>query len=508
MSLTKATYSMIEGAPVNVLDYGADPTGVANSTAAIQAAINAALNSIDGVVFFPSGIYSFTTINVFDASGTERAKRGKITLLGEGRMAAPDLKGETSQRYGTVLKSTATTGNAIVCADGSTLHRGVVLENLSVITSTTGYAVYTDYCPEFQLKSVGIRCENAASNGVYANNVWFGTINDCIIEVDFNLTSTGNGLRFSNSIFAGIFNVFTCLFDGFKNNISIQSGTNWANFIVRDSALQVAVEYGLLCEKPVWNLELDNVYFEDNGISDVKIAPSSGTVSVFNANNIFTLGGSQTASYSSGPCFDLANVDQYEISNVKYFRPWNPFLALTGSIPGKISNIDVQADNLAALPAGPLYMVTSTTGVLPSLANETITSSSKLDWYNTATSIAGRHSALRITPYAFSAGTMKAVSLVADVYDVNTTPRPLSILVTATGGGASAVLLPLANANSTGDFRLVINSTASTQSIVLRNGTTSPTTISTVAPGEMASCYSDAVNNKWVIAKSTISYGP
>lgn len=41
MSLTKATYSMIEGAPVNVLDYGADPTGVADSTAAIQAAINA-----------------------------------------------------------------------------------------------------------------------------------------------------------------------------------------------------------------------------------------------------------------------------------------------------------------------------------------------------------------------------------------------------------------------------------------------------------------------------------
>lgn len=42
MSLTKATYSMIEGAPANVLDYGADPTGVADSTAAIQAAVNAA----------------------------------------------------------------------------------------------------------------------------------------------------------------------------------------------------------------------------------------------------------------------------------------------------------------------------------------------------------------------------------------------------------------------------------------------------------------------------------
>jgi polygalacturonase len=41
MSLTKVSYSMISGAPYNVLDYGADPTGVADSTAAFQAAIGA-----------------------------------------------------------------------------------------------------------------------------------------------------------------------------------------------------------------------------------------------------------------------------------------------------------------------------------------------------------------------------------------------------------------------------------------------------------------------------------
>lgn len=55
MSLTKASFSMIYGAPVNVLDYGADASGVADSTTAIQAAINAGTN-----IYFPSGTYLIT----------------------------------------------------------------------------------------------------------------------------------------------------------------------------------------------------------------------------------------------------------------------------------------------------------------------------------------------------------------------------------------------------------------------------------------------------------------
>ena len=39
MALTKVTYSMIKGAVANVLDYGADPTGNADSTTAIIAAL-------------------------------------------------------------------------------------------------------------------------------------------------------------------------------------------------------------------------------------------------------------------------------------------------------------------------------------------------------------------------------------------------------------------------------------------------------------------------------------
>lgn len=46
MSLTKVTYSMIDGAAFSVTDYGADPSGTSDSTAALNAAIDAAYASI------------------------------------------------------------------------------------------------------------------------------------------------------------------------------------------------------------------------------------------------------------------------------------------------------------------------------------------------------------------------------------------------------------------------------------------------------------------------------
>lgn len=53
MGLTKVTYSMINGAVVNVLDYGVKGDGATDDTAAIQAALNTGANAI----FFPQGTY-------------------------------------------------------------------------------------------------------------------------------------------------------------------------------------------------------------------------------------------------------------------------------------------------------------------------------------------------------------------------------------------------------------------------------------------------------------------
>ena len=50
MSLTKVSYSMIQGAQVSVIDFGAVADGVTDDTAAFNAAMLAAANAGGGVV--------------------------------------------------------------------------------------------------------------------------------------------------------------------------------------------------------------------------------------------------------------------------------------------------------------------------------------------------------------------------------------------------------------------------------------------------------------------------
>ena len=62
MALTKVSNSMSSSAPFSVLDFGADPTGVADSTTAVQAAINAAAAQGGGIVKLPYGTYKVSQL--------------------------------------------------------------------------------------------------------------------------------------------------------------------------------------------------------------------------------------------------------------------------------------------------------------------------------------------------------------------------------------------------------------------------------------------------------------
>jgi len=68
MSLTKVSYSMIDSAPVSVLDFGAVGDGSTDDGPAVQLAINAVASAGRGTIVFPPGKSYFldTQINVCD----------------------------------------------------------------------------------------------------------------------------------------------------------------------------------------------------------------------------------------------------------------------------------------------------------------------------------------------------------------------------------------------------------------------------------------------------------
>jgi len=81
MSLTKATYSMISGAPVNVKDFGAVGDGVADDTAAIQAARDfIAAQSQPPKLVFPAGIYKYSASPNWAIQDAEIVADGEVRL--------------------------------------------------------------------------------------------------------------------------------------------------------------------------------------------------------------------------------------------------------------------------------------------------------------------------------------------------------------------------------------------------------------------------------------------
>ncbi len=82
MTLTKVSYAMINGTPVNVLDFGADPTNTEDSTAAIQAATDTG-----SPVYFPAGSYkmlgtvSYTGTVVWQGEGAKSIINNDSTVL-------------------------------------------------------------------------------------------------------------------------------------------------------------------------------------------------------------------------------------------------------------------------------------------------------------------------------------------------------------------------------------------------------------------------------------------
>lgn len=250
MSLTKATYSMIDGAVVNVLDYGADPTGASNSTTAIQAAIDS-LNGA-GTVFVPKGTYLANGI-VWKAG---------VNIVGDGKRAS-------------ILKST-TASDLITYPNLGVEHRG----SISAITldgdSTGTIGISLDRANRFLLDEIEVKNFTTAGIKFLGASIWQllrSEIFSCVI----GLTAGSNGLpgdlariqdtRFQNNTKYGAIIQSGAVFvlDGceFGSNGTVGDATSYALYI--GDMTPPGNGHGVtIC----------NSYFEDNrGNAAIRIAP-------------------------------------------------------------------------------------------------------------------------------------------------------------------------------------------------------------------------------------------
>lgn len=288
MALTKAHNRMIEGAAVNVKDFGAVGDGVTDDTAAIQAAIDSVSNG--GKVFFPEGGYLFSALSITN-NGT--------VLEGVGHMSRPDMIDETPT-YGTFLKSSISTGDAITFGTGNIQNCGIY--NLGVKANTTGFVVNLNEANKFTFFKVFIMNDSTGS-GVNLYDAFITSFYDSFIEKGNTNVRTGTGVVIDNSGLGGLYNFYnTTVYQwslgvdadptvGSIENVNFygsqikscsigaQFGLNFENAIISGSYLEGNTSSSLFFLNGCQGISIDACFFNDPGagIASVRMGVGGGT---------------------------------------------------------------------------------------------------------------------------------------------------------------------------------------------------------------------------------------
>lgn len=187
MALTKVTFSMIDGACVNVRDFGAVGDGVANDTAAIQAAIDS-LSATGGTIYFPQGTYLIArTVGTNDHWGL-KVPYSNITLIGQEAyfarynsnistyaLAYPLLFLGAPDSNSTPVSNITVDG---IFFQGNNTNHGVagsaLMDNRCAIMLKNTSHTYVQNCKFFSIDSAAIWYQSPVEYD-YTNNVYYNT---------------------------------------------------------------------------------------------------------------------------------------------------------------------------------------------------------------------------------------------------------------------------------------------------------------------------------------------
>lgn len=227
MSLTKVSYSMISGAPINITDMGAVGDGVTDCTAVIQAALD--LNKTGFYpIYFPPGVYLVTDDLEFNCTNANPNFVGALKIIGGGVSGAtnPDVVPYTG---GTFIKTTKTSGTLLECSGNSTA--GLTMIQISDIhflgpdpMASTGPVTNGDGL----VFSTGIgygtqlRLDNVIVSGFGRYGCWMQNVENSLIS---RLVCNYNkvGLTLVDATNANVFNYIECQ-ENYEYGLDYRSG--------------------------------------------------------------------------------------------------------------------------------------------------------------------------------------------------------------------------------------------------------------------------------------------